>query len=268
MNKKVKYNWKYYNHALLPTTPPHVKVDENVLNSKLFWKSWNGLPILARWTSDWDCGCKTNWWYVIKDTRFDLDKLKSKRRYEIKKGCKNFYVEKIYNIQIEAYKEYPDKYRPCVNKDKIYESIKEWAVYEVYGVFSISDNELVGYALTQRNGICVNYVTHKVIPKYEKFAVNAALVHGILEDLKSFLENGGYICDGERSILHESNFQDYLEKYFGFRKAYCKLHIKYRYVSLKIIVKFLLLFKFFFYRTKQNKLIHKIVGLLRMQESI
>ena len=35
--------------------------------------------------------------------------------------------------------------------------------------------------------------------------------------------------DGSRPIIHETNFQEYLEKYFGFRKAYCKLHVCYRF---------------------------------------
>ena len=66
-------------------------------------------------------------------------------------------------------------------------------------------------------------------PCYEKFGVNAAIVAGILENYNEKLSTGFYINDGERSIRHETAFQDYLEKYFGFRKAYCQLHIKYRF---------------------------------------
>ena len=51
---------------------------------------------MARWTVDWDCGYETGWYYVIKDNVFDIDVLKAKRRYEIKKGCKNFTVRKIH----------------------------------------------------------------------------------------------------------------------------------------------------------------------------
>lgn len=46
----------------------------------------DGKPYLARWTSSFDCGHETNWWYVIKDTPFDINELKKKRRYEIRKG--------------------------------------------------------------------------------------------------------------------------------------------------------------------------------------
>ena len=58
--------------------------------------------------------------------------------------------------------------------------------------------------------------------------MNAALVYGILDYFHKELAQGVYIADGERSILHETNFQEYLETYFGFRKAYCRLHILYR----------------------------------------
>ena len=64
---------------------------------------------MVRWTSDFDCGYETNWWCCIKDTLLDMASLKSKRRYEINKGKKNFdvrlidpveYVEDIITILI------------------------------------------------------------------------------------------------------------------------------------------------------------------------
>lgn len=34
--------WKYYNHALLPTTAPHEKVDETLITSGALWKQNRG----------------------------------------------------------------------------------------------------------------------------------------------------------------------------------------------------------------------------------
>lgn len=35
--------WKYYNHALLPTTAPHEKVDEFIIKSgKILKNKWGG----------------------------------------------------------------------------------------------------------------------------------------------------------------------------------------------------------------------------------
>ena len=67
----------------------------------------------------------------------------------------------------------------------------------------------------------------KADPVKERLGVNATMIFKILEDHDEFLKSGGYICDGTRSIQHETAFQDYLEKYFNFRKAYCHLNIIY-----------------------------------------
>ena len=63
-------------------------------------------------------------------------------------------------------------------------------------------------------------------------------MYGILEYFKDDLNQGNYLCDGARVIIHETHFQDFLEKYFQFRKAYCVLHVDYR-VPLNLIVKIL-----------------------------
>ena len=76
---------------------------------------------------------------------------------------------------------------------------------------------------------------------------------------------GKYICDGARSISHETNFQDYLEKYFGFRKAYCKLHIAYN-PRVKWIVKMLFPFRKMLHRFDQIGFVHQINSVLYMEE--
>lgn len=87
-------DWKYYNHAIIPAVEPHEKPDLSCIKDRTIWKV-GGIPFLARWTTDYDCGCETSWWYVIKDTPFNIATLKAKRRYEINKGKKNFEVRRI-----------------------------------------------------------------------------------------------------------------------------------------------------------------------------
>ena len=69
--------WKYYNHAAIPVTAPHEEVNLLPIKDGSIWKL-RGRPLLARWTTDWDCGHKTNWWYIIKDEPLDIASLKSK----------------------------------------------------------------------------------------------------------------------------------------------------------------------------------------------
>ena len=74
-----------------------------------------------------------------------------------------------------------------------------------------------------------------------------------------------YVCDGARNINHETAYQDYLEKYFGFRKAYCKLNIAYN-PKIGWIVKCLYPLRGIFKKFDSIKIVHLINGVLKMEE--
>ena len=272
--------WIYYNHAMIPTTAPHEEPDLRIINDGSIWKR-KERPILARWTTNFDCDCETDWWYVIKDTEFDISALKAKRRYEIKKGAKNFYVKRIeasnycnelYEVQINAFSAYPKKYRPTVDKNAFIDDIKNnWDKGNilVYGAFFLENNELCGYAYLQKKNGYWEFNVLKTNPAYEKFSVNAAIVNQILIDYneEKAINSNLYICDGSRSISHETAFQDYLEKYFGFRKAFCVLNIRYN-PKLKLIIKFLYHFRKILKKFDGVGLIHSINGIMKMEEIV
>lgn len=234
-----------------------------------------GSPLFARWTTDYDCGYETNWWYVVKDAPFDIAELKAKRRYEINKGIKNFrvetidpteYKEELYSVQVDAFSAYPEKYRPKVDKTEFFRSIEQWGDYSIFGCFSNETEELTGYALlAKESDSYIDFKVMKTKPMYEKYAVNAALVEGVLRHYGDFLRNGGYICDGSRSINHETAFQDYLEKYFLFRKAYCRLHIVYN-PKVKWLIKILYPMRKIFSKLDNIGVIHQVNSVLQMEE--
>ena len=57
----MREGWKYYNHALIPTTAPHENV-KNLMFDREFWENTRGgYPLFARWTSNFDCGYETSW---------------------------------------------------------------------------------------------------------------------------------------------------------------------------------------------------------------
>ena len=264
--------WKYYNHAAVPTTAPHEPVNMEPIKNGEIWKT--GGALLARWTSDWDCGYETEWWYCIKDTPFDISALKSKRRYEINKGNKNFeiseitpaeYAEELFKIATTAYETYPVSYRPVIEHDSFIERVRNWKYYKTYGAFEIESGQLCGYANLLKDGSYINFAVLKVFPEQEKLAINAAIVSRILVDHEEFLRTGGYICDGSRNILHETAFQDYLEKYFEFRKAYCKLHVIYK-PAIKVAVGITYPFRRILKKLDGINAIKKINVLLRMEE--
>ena len=270
-------DWKYYNHAAIPSIPPQEEPNLFPLENKSIWKMGGKTPLLARWTTEFDCGYETNWWYVVKDTPFDISILKAKRRYEVNKGIKYFHVqvidprdykEELYSVQIAAFSAYPEKYRPTVDKQVLLSKIDKWEHYVVFGAFHRETGELSGYAmLTQTGDDYIDFNVLKTKPEQEKYAVNAALVAGILQYFHDFLLNGGMICDGARSISHETAFQDYLEKYFGFRKAYSHLHIVYN-PKIKWLIKLLFPVRRCLSKLDGLGIVHQINSVMKMEELV
>lgn len=276
MKSNVK-GWKYYNHAAIPTCAPHETPDLTPIKDGTIWnKLGGGTPFLVRWTTEWDCSYETNWWYTIKDTPFDISAIKSKRRYEINKGNKHFqvkeinpsqYVEQLYVIAKKAYETYPASYRPNITLESYIKEVESWNFYKTYGAFEIEDKELCGFACLLKDSDYIDFVLLKVIPEKEKFGINASMVYKIVKDHDEFLKDGGYICDGARSIQHETAFQNYLEKYFGFRKAFCKLHIVYK-KPFDVLIKIIYPFRIYLRKFDRISKIHQLILLLRMEEIV
>lgn len=276
MYEQDKKDWQYYNHAIIPNCPPHEMPDLTSVKDRSIWKTAK-TAFLVRYTSDYDCKFPTKWWYVIKDTPFDINSLKAKRRYEINKGIRNFDVIRLNNpsefaadlceIQIEAFSVYPKKYRPMVDRKNFIESVNSWSCENcyVYGAFNRKDNSLCGYAYLTEDTSVINFNVLKTRPESEKYAINAALVYKILLDFNYKLDNSCYICDGARSISHETAFQDYLEKYFGFRKAFCQLHVVFN-PKYKWIILFLYRFRSIFRKLDPISFVHKMNGIFMMYE--
>ncbi len=164
--------------------------------------------------------------------------LKAKRRWCIKKGIEDFevrvinpneYEEELYRVQAAAFSAYPKSYRPKTDRESFFKGIATWfGDFTVFGAFDRETGSLQGYSMCKENKGYIGFNVQKTNPAYEKKQINAALVYGILEHYKDRLSKECPLVDGERNILHETAFENYLARYFGFRKAYCKLHIKYR----------------------------------------
>ena len=265
--------WTYYNHAALPTTPPHELPDLSPIEDGSIWSDLQGgAPVLARWTTDWDCGNETEWWYCIKDTPLDINSLKAKRRYEIKKGQKNFsvklisptnYTDDLCSVTIAAYQGWPEKYRPTIDREKFSDEIATWQEYDIFAAFSNDSGKLCGYAKLKDCGSYIEFSVLRTLPAAERLGINAALVHSICEFYESRFDGKFYINDGSRAIRHETAFQNYLEKYFGFRKAFCKLNISYR-PGIRLAVS--CIYPFRRYIGNNTSIGSKLSAILKMEE--
>ena len=234
--------WEYYNHALVPTLPPHIDPDISWMKDSDRWKEYAGgkMPLFARWVSDFDCSGETEWWCIIKDTPFDIMSLKSNRRSLITRGLKRVdvrviipadYAEQMSNILVKEWKYYDDSYEEGNDRQKLTDDFKKLTMKnlgnaEYLGALLKETDTMIGYAIYNLFDDWIEYSVVKTDPEYLNTQVNAALAYfGVERYMRPGIK---YIHGGWRTMIHESNYQEYLMKNFGFRKAYCKLHIEYR----------------------------------------
>ncbi len=247
--------WSKLNRA------PHVDFKPS---EKLDFKNY----LVLWWTDDYDCSCETEYWYCIKDDLFDISALKAKRRYEINKGNKNFttklilandYADEIYNVYAESMKGYGEG-KAVLTREQFQRDLDYWAAPECrfFGAFSNETGKLCGYADVWLRTPYLPLSSLKTIPECERDGVNFSLIYKIIEYFSEDIKNGSYLCDGTRNSRHQTNFQDFLIKYFGFRRAYCTLHLRYRF-PLKPFIKLLCPIRAIF----KNKM-PRLYALLRM----
>lgn len=235
-----------------------------------------GGAFFAEYITEFDVEKKTQWYFTIKDSEYDLKILSAKRRYEItkaKKFCeskrinpKNFLSE-LFNVYEKSFLGYSEVERPQSIK---FESFEKYIIELInegnhifYGCFFKETMNLVGFLITESRGRIIGLKQQKTIPIYEKYNSNASLLDCFLSDINEKLKSGEVICsNGSRSIRHQTNFNAYLEKYFGFRKAYAKLRIVYRF-PFGVLVKLLKPFKKFLENTK-NIFLYNIYCVLKM----
>ncbi len=266
--------WKVYNHGLITTRMPHEDKNETCIENLKKWKDKKTL--FARWTSDFDCGYETEWWYCLKDDEFDVSLLKSKRRYVINKGIKNFdlkiinpneYLNEMYEVYSDSMLDYPIKYRTIISKEEFIKGHKNDKGRSYIGVWDKETKEFSGYIICFKIAnsceTVIDFQEVAVKRNSVKKEINAAIGNYICCKYLNE-EKVKYIYDGERNIRHITNYQDYLIKYFGFRKAYCKLNIKYK-TLMKIAINILYPFRNIIKNTN-NKLLYNVYCVLYQEQ--
>lgn len=219
-------DWKLYNHCWMSMCfQPNM---EPVLSNKI----WEKGGLFACWVTDFDCADKTGWWHIIKDTPFEIEKIKSDVRKKIRRGGKNFeirlingvdYSTDIYEIQKGA----QGSYRNAGNAILTIEDVKKGEAKRtglLFGAFEREHGRLCGFASVHLRGKSFSFDQLKVLPEYERLRINESLVYGRLLYLNDKLRQGYYVDAGSRNVSHDTHHQDFLQEKFGFRRAYCHLH--------------------------------------------
>lgn len=271
--------WEYYNHALVPTTAPHVIPDTSWMKNRKKWKEYadGKYPLFARWITDFDCQEETQWWCLIKDKPFDLMALKSNRRSIITRGLKRVdvkviipsdYASQMANVLIKAWKSYDASYQEGNDRENLTNEFLELTEEnlgntEYLGAFLKDTDTMIGYSIYNLFEDWIEYSVVKTDPEYLNTQVNAALAYYGLE---RYMKQGiRYIMGGYRTMIHDSNYQDYLLKNFAYRKAYCRLCIRYR-PWVKLVVNVLYPFREMIKKFSQNKFMYQIWCTLRQEE--
>ena len=263
-------NWKKYNGALIPDYPPHIEieVDSDFIKQKIKDEG----AFFARWISEFDRKKKSDFWYLINDKYLDLEEYSVNTRSKIRRGFKELEVRKIskkeilesgYSVYSSAFKRYYTINKPMNCKDFLNDIQNLDGLWEFWGVFNKQDNLLIAYSQNKVIDNQCYYSTIKFhvdyLKKYSSYVLYYTMNSYYLKE-----RNLSYVNEGTRSILHATNVQSFLIEKFKFRKAYCKLHIKYHpFVSIIIFI----LFSFRFLIVKSgNRLLHKIGVVLKQEE--
>lgn len=209
--------------------------------------------LLVRNTFDFDQSEESDFWYVIKDCFGGLEELSSNQRRKIRRSLKNFDFKKVDVdlVKEEAYriiKSTFDDYR--VKDRKMNEAFfnnlligNDEENYEYWGAYDKNHGGLVGFCAVHVWEDACEYGIIGFKPEYKHNATYP--YYGFFYKLNEYYlgeKNFKYVSDGSRSITEHSNIHSFLIQNFKFRKAYCKLKIRYKW-WFGIIVKTLYPFR-------------------------
>ena len=134
----------------------------------------------------------------------------------------------------------------------------------VWAAFSREDGKLVGQMWCANRGDYTVTVMGKYHPDYMKLRASDAIHYAVLTHYLNELGQR-YIDSGTRNISHHTGVQDYKEINWHFRRAYCLLHIEYN-PQIRWLIKCLFPLRRLLYACDRIKPVHKLNGVMRMEE--
>jgi hypothetical protein len=192
-------------------------------------------------TGGFSSGACDQWYAVICDRFTPLDEMKSKARGEIRRGLRQCEVRRIdgvfladngYEVMVEACKSYGAYQGTIPSEARFRKSAIEKHAFDdlvhYWGVFDRSTGKLIAFSENRVFGrIEAAYITIKLHPESLSLYAGYALVHTMNE---YYLAQEGfqYVNDGWRSVLHETQVQDFLIRKFAFRRQPSCLRVFYR----------------------------------------
>ena len=246
----IDYNkWHYYQKGIISSAADYENVKLSSSEVKELFAHFKG-SFFIRYISDFDNGKEGNMWSVIRDGAFELEQLPSKTRNMVRrclKSCEVKLVDYTEIVKDGGFNIYLSEYRRFQKKgfSKLPESEEKWIKgkqesasrgEEYWGVYN--EGKLIAYGIVDIKGAEANLVTWKC--NYEDNNNLLYPSYGLVYEMTHHYLNRGdikYVNDGSRTLTQHSSVQDFLESKFGFRKAYCKLNVVFKwYVKIMVIL--------------------------------
>lgn len=274
MNNNI-IGWEYYNHAIIPTTAPHEEPNLDPIKDGSVWNltsSQGEKPLFIRYTTDFDCGKETQFWYIVKDAPFKMEDIDKKYQKSIQRALKRCEVRRIDAVAefediYEVYEAAVNNYQNIdnrVSKEDFREGVKHDGL-DYWGAYDIATGKMAGWMSCQNNGDWTETISAKYHPELQSYVRPSDAIHYTI--LTHYLNELGqkFICSGSRSLNHKTNVQDYKIKNWRFRKAFCKLHLVYR-KDINIIIKLVYPFRNLLMKFDNITAIHQLNSVLKMEE--
>lgn len=200
---------------------------------------------LGGWWVSWTEGFEAkndaaSWYAVICRQYISAADMPAKRRYEVNRGLKNCEIRRVdaaeiardaFEVHVAALESYAgnkgvsvptaEQFAHRVLSDVPFADIKHhWGAYHQGRMVAFAQCLL--YDRTE-----VDYTLIKLHPAHRDLYAGYALIQRMNE---FYLREQGfeYVNDGWRSILHETNMQDFLIGKFNFEKAPARLRVQFR----------------------------------------
>lgn len=230
-------NYHLYKGAWIDSRAPH---NSQQMDTKSIKTLLDKGGVIVRNTYDFDSDRITSFWYVIKDSFGGIDELSSKKRNQVRKSLKTYAfrrvtAEEVLAVGLPIFQEACMSYKvkaEVVTEAGFQKRIAECEKggrSEYWCAYRKDTNEPVALAINTLYEDCCEYNTLKCKPSamhnstYPYYGLIFEMNRYYLDELKL-----RYVNDGARSITNHSNIQPFLIDTFHFRKAYCKLQIKYK----------------------------------------
>jgi len=227
--------WRLYNGGLMPASPApcFLEVSQSEARDLLkASKAW-----FLRYASD-PSDRETAWWYTFRDACCS-DKYSANTRSKISRGKRHCDVRSIdalwlANHGYETYRSAHTRYRNAtpLSKETFSNNVRGSAggPFDYWGVFV--GKELAAYCQCIIEDSNVDTSVTRFHPAYLKHYTSYTLIDFLISYYVK--ERGSSLSNGDRSIVHDTNFQDFLLK-MGFQKRFCRLNVAYQPLLKRVV---------------------------------